>query len=114
MTVLVAGTVDILDGDRDKALAASAALMAETRCQPGCRHYVWAADPTSETRVHVYENWESSEALNAHLAGPYYLQMLGILGEFNVVNTEVLKFRSDLEEPVYDPEGRPRGDFFTA
>ena len=27
MTVLVAGTVDILDGDRDKALAASAALV---------------------------------------------------------------------------------------
>ena len=113
MTVLIAGTVDILDGDRDKALADAAALIAETRSQQGCQHYVWSADPTSDTRVYVYEYWESVEDLAAHLAGPYYMQMLGILGSYKVENTEVSKFRIDLEEPVYDPEGRPRADFFT-
>lgn len=113
MTVLIAGTVDILDGDRDKALAEAADLMAATRSQDGCKHYVWSADPTSDTRVYVYEYWESVESLAAHLAGPYYAQMLGLLGQYKTDNTDVSKFRVDLEEPVYDPEGRPRADFFT-
>ena len=113
MTVLVAGTVDILAGDREKALAEAASLMEETLTQQGCTHYVWSADPTSDTRVYVYEYWESGEDLAAHLAGPYYARMLGLLGQYQIENTTVSKFRIDLEEPVYDPEGRPRADFFT-
>ncbi len=113
MTVLIAGTVDIMDGNRDKALTEAAGLIGETRSQPGCQHYVWSADPTSDTRVYVYEYWDSSDDLAAHLAGPYYAQMLGLLGQYRTENTQVSKFRVDLEEPVYDPEGRPRADFFT-
>jgi len=114
MTVLIAGTVQIPAGDREKALAESADLVAETRTQQGCLHYVWSADPTSATRVYVYENWASVDDLAAHLAGPYYMQMLGILGKYEVTDTQVSKYKVALEEPVYDPEGRPRADFFTA
>jgi quinol monooxygenase YgiN len=64
--------------------------------------------------VYVYENWASTEDLAAHLTGPYYAQMLGLLGKYQAENAEVSKFRTDLEEPVYDPEGQPRADFFTA
>ena len=99
--------------DLEKALAAATDLIAETRSQQGCKHYVWSADPTSETRVYVYEYWESEADLAAHLAGPYYAGMLGILGAHKIENTDVSKFRIDLEEPVYDPDGRPRADFFT-
>ncbi len=113
MTVLINGCVELAAEHRDKALAESADLVAETRTQKGCNHYVWSADPTSDTRVYVYENWESSEDLAAHLAGPYYANMLALLGGYGVYNTEVSKFRIDLEEPVYDPEGVPRADFFT-
>lgn len=113
MTVIVAGTVEFPKGNRDEALAAAAALIDETRAQQGCAHYVWCSDPTSDIRVYVYENWDSSEDLINHLAGPYYAQMLGILGQYGVDNAQVSKFRIDHEEPVYDPEGKPRGDFFT-
>lgn len=113
MTVLINGTVDIRADQRDQALEAATALMAETRSQKGCIHYVWSADPTSETRIYVYENWASSDDLCAHLAGPYYAQMLGILGSYEMLDTQVSKFKIALEEPVYDPEGKPRGDFFT-
>ena len=113
MTILIAGTIDIPDDMREQALAEAAALMDDTRSQAGCEHYVWAADPTSPTRVYVFENWDSTEALATHLAGPYYAGMLGLLGKYNVQNAAVSKFRIDLEEPVYDPEGKPRADFFT-
>ena len=113
MTVLIAGTVDIAAPGRDRALAESAELQAQTREQQGCLHYVWSADPASQTRVYVYENWACTEDLAAHLAGPCYAQMLALLGAYEVSNTQVSKFKVALEEPVYDPEGRPRADFFT-
>ncbi|NCF19575.1 MAG: antibiotic biosynthesis monooxygenase [Haliea sp.] len=113
MTILVAGTVEMAPGNRDAALADAAALMADTRSQKGCVHYVWAADPTSDKRIYVYEYWDSTEDLAAHLAGPFYGQMLGLLGKYGAENAQVSKFRIDLEEPVYDPEGNPRADFFT-
>ena len=113
MTTLIAGTVDMSPENRNKALAEVAGLMADTRSQKGCVHYVWSSDPTSDTRIYVYEYWESTEDLAAHLAGPFYAQMLGVLGKYGVENVEVSKFRVNLEEPVYDPEGNPRADFFT-
>lgn len=113
MTILIAGTVEIAADQRDQALADAAALMADTRSQKGCKHYVWSADPTSPTRIYVYENWDSTADLAAHLAGTYYAQMLGLLGKYGVTDAVVSKFKVALEEPVYDPEGKPRADFFT-
>jgi quinol monooxygenase YgiN len=114
MTVLIAGTLHLPVGDREKALAETADLVVETRTQPGCLHYVWSADPTSPTRVYVFEKWASVDELAAHLAGPYYRNMLAALGKYGVTDTEVSKYQIALEEPVYDPQGRPRADFFTA
>ena len=113
MTILIAGTVEMSADNRAQALADAAALIGDTRSQKGCSHYVWAADPTSETRIYVYEYWDCTEDLAAHLAGPFYAKMLGLLGQFGVSDVQVSKFRVDLEEPVYDPEGNPRADFFT-
>jgi quinol monooxygenase YgiN len=114
MTILIAGTLHLPAGARETALAETAQLVTETRTQKGCQHYVWSADPTSTTRVYVYENWDSVEDLAAHLAGPYYQNMLATLGKFGVTDTEVSKFKIEIEEPVYDPQGKPRADFFTS
>ncbi len=40
--------------------------------------------------------------------------MLGHLTETGIVKAVTQKYRIDHFEPVYDPEGRPRADFFTA
>jgi quinol monooxygenase YgiN len=113
MTVLIAGTLHFPVGIREQALAETAALVEETRKQNGCRHYVWAADPTTDSRVYVFEKWASVDDLAAHLAGPCYRDMLASLGNYGVTDVDIAKYRVDLEEPVYDGEGRPRADFFT-
>ncbi len=113
MTVLINGTVEIDAANRDKALAECADLMTETRNQEGCLHYVWSADPTSNTRIYVFEKWASSESLCKHLANTYYQRMLTHMGGYGVHNVEVSKYKVAIEEPVYDPEGKARGDFFT-
>lgn len=113
MSILVAGTVHLPVGDRDNALAETVDLVVETRAQQGCLHYVWSADPTSDTRIYVFEKWASVEDLAAHLAGPFYQNMLASLGKYGVTDVEVSKYKVALEEPVYDPQGKPRADFFT-
>ena len=113
MTVLINGTVDFSPEDAQAAMEESAQLQADTRSQKGCNHYVWSLDPAVPGRVYVYENWDSSEDLNAHLAGPYYQGMLQLLGKYEMKGTDILKYRIDHAEPVYDPEGVPRGDFFS-
>ena len=39
--------------------------------------------------------------------------MLGALGSYGVDDVAISKYKVAIEEPVYDPQGRPRADFFT-
>ena len=64
-------------------------------------------------RVRVFEEWESVETLCAHLAAQPYVAMAAYLAEAGLTGADVHKYRIDLKEPVYDPGGRPRGDFFS-
>ena len=72
MTVIINGTVDFNPADAAVVLQQTADLMAQTRAQKGCRHYVWSLDPAVPGRVYVYENWQSVEDLAAHLSGHFY------------------------------------------
>ncbi|MFK7734326.1 MAG: putative quinol monooxygenase [Pseudomonadales bacterium] len=111
-TTIVAGTIEISAENRDRALSEAAQLMVDTRSQAGCNHYVWAADPGSDTRIYVYEEWASTEALASHLAGEYYSGMLGHLSNFDLQNVEVKKYQVAREQAVYDSQGVARADFF--
>jgi quinol monooxygenase YgiN len=111
--IIVAGTVEFDPAQRDAALAAASELFAATRAQPGCLDYVWCADPSSASRVYVYERWRDTPALAAHLAGPCYRGMLAVLGRHGLRSADVAKHRVDKSEAVYDASGKPRADFFT-
>ena len=112
MTILINGTVDFSPEDAIAALIESTQLVADTREQKGCRHYVWSHDPAVPGRVYVYENWESEADLAAHLKGPFYSNMLGILGKYEMKGTDILKYRPEVAGPIYDETGVPRADFF--
>jgi quinol monooxygenase YgiN len=109
--IIVAGRVELDPARRDAALRAAGELFAETRAQPGCLDYVWCADPSSESRVYVYERWTDVPSLAAHLAGPCYRGMLEVLGRHGVRRADVAKYGIDRCEPVYDASGKPRADF---
>ena len=113
MTVIINGTVDFNPADAAVVLQQTADLMAQTRAQKGCRHYVWSLDPAVPGRVYVYENWQSVEDLAAHVSGNFYTDMLARISQYEILGTDILKYRIDHEEPVYDETGTPRADFFT-
>ncbi len=112
MTILINGTVTFSPEDAEKAMTEAAQLMADTRSQQGCRHYVWSIDPARPGTVYVYENWEREEDLAAHLAGPYYAGMLQLLGQYEMLGTDILKYETAKAGPIYDETGVPRADFF--
>lgn len=114
MIVVIAGEIDFPPANREPALAGAKALIDMALAEPGCRHYAWTIDPHIDGRVHVFEEWESAETLQAHLDGEAYRGMLGHLGGFSILSANTRKYRCDLSEPVYSPEGVATATFLTA
>ncbi len=114
MRIVISGEVDLTPANWESALSGARKLIEAARREPGCVHYAWTADLSQPGRIHVFEEWESQEDLAAHLAGQPYLGMIAHLSGFGILNAVSRKYRVDHVEPVYDAEGRPRADFFTA
>jgi quinol monooxygenase YgiN len=113
-TILIAGQIEFSPENRDAALANAKSWIDMALAEKGCRHYAWSADPHYSGRVHVFEEWESSEDLQVHLEGEAYFGMLGHLGSYTILSAETLKYRCDLSEPVYGPDGVATATFLTA
>ncbi len=111
--IVIAGTVDVDPEQRDQAVEASIPHQTATRAREGCLHYVWSADPLVPGRIYVYEKWASAEALNGHFDSPHFPAMRDTIAAHGIRGIDVEKIRVDLSEPVYDPQGRARADFFT-
>ena len=111
--ILIAGTVDVDPEQRDAALQAGRPHMEATRAQKGCIDYVWSADSLVPGRIYVYERWESQTDLQLHFEGPHYRAMRETIANFGLRGADVLKYRIARSEPVYDPTGTPRADFFS-
>lgn len=66
--LIVAGTFQVDPASRAAFLAGREEMMARSRAEPGCITYVYSADPLEPGLVHLFERWESADALAAHLA----------------------------------------------
>lgn len=114
MRIVISGEIDLNPKDREPALLGAGPLIQAALDEQGCTHYAWTADLARPGRVHVFEEWESEADLAVHLAGKPYQGMLAHLSGFGLKGAVTRKYRVDHVEPVYDPEGRPRADFFTS
>ena len=114
MPVVITGEIDMAPGVREKTLQDAQPFIAAALAETGCVHYTWSVDAERPDRVHVFEQWDSEADLSAHLVAQPYLDMAGHLNAAGIVSAVTRKYRVDLIEPVYDPDGKPRGDFFTA
>jgi quinol monooxygenase YgiN len=111
--IIIAGTVDVDPEQREAALEAGLPHMEATRAQKGCLDYSWSADGLVPGRIYVFERWETQEDLALHFQGQHYLNMRTTIAQYGLKAADVLKYRVDFSEPVYDPTMTPRADFFT-
>lgn len=112
--IVVAAQLEYGDREsRDAAVARTAPVQMKTRLEePGCQAYCFAADPSVDTRIQVYELWDDEPSLAAHFKHQYYADMKvalrpGIVGTWNQM------YLTERHEPVYAPDGSPREKFFT-
>ncbi len=116
MKVIIAGSIDLADPSQVKEMLVAARPHIDGALQEaGCIAYDWTEDHLVPGRVHVYEEWTSSEALDAHLNDHWYRDMGAHLAKYprKPSDRTIRKFRIDHEEPVYDSTGVARGHFFT-
>ena len=116
MKVIIAGCIDLENPGQVREMLTSARPHIEGALEEeGCIAYDWTEDHLMPGRVHVYEEWTSSETLEAHLRGHWYRDMGAHIASFGLKpgDTVIKKYRVDYEEPVYDETGVARGHFFT-
>lgn len=113
MRVVISGELEFPPENRDAALVEAKEWIDMALAEKGCCHYAWTADPHYPGRVHVFEEWDSGEDLQAHLESPAYRGMGAHLGKFSILGAETRKYRCDLREPVYGPDGVATATFLT-
>jgi quinol monooxygenase YgiN len=111
--IIVSGWIQLDPAKVAEALAAAAPFIRPVREWDGCLDYAWNADGIEPGRVYIYERWADEASFAAHLAGENYRNMRAHMGQYGAQAAEVLKYRIDLAEPVYDDTGTARADFFT-
>lgn len=114
MKVIIAGCVDFENPEDVKEMIQAAKPHIDGALEEdGCIAYDWTEDHLIPGRVHVYEEWESSETLEAHLQGHWYRDMGAHLAKYPRKPSQnvIKKYRVEHEEPVYDETGVARGHF---
>ena len=113
--IVVAALLDFGDvSARDTAVKRSASVQWATRQEEaGCLAYCFAADPSIETRIQVYELWEDGPSLAAHFKHANYAAMRVVLRD-GLVGSWNQMYRVEEHEPVYAPDGSAREEFFTS
>ncbi len=114
MKIIISGTVDIDPEQMEAAMTAAKPLIEGALTQEGIMDYDWCPDPLTPGRIRVFERWESQQALETHFNNHWYQDMRVALAQFGIRGADVLKYRIDATEPVYDETGTARADFFTA
>lgn len=103
--IIISAQIDLPAENRAEALSSAKPHIDAALAQDGCIMYDWSADSSNPTRINVFEEWESEEALAHHFANDAYAGMRDHIGTFGLTNAVSRKYRVDAEGPVYNAEG---------
>ena len=67
--IVIAGTIEIDPSKKDEAAAAALEIMRETHKEEGNLAYAFSQDLEDDGLIHIFEKWESQEALDFLLEG---------------------------------------------
>jgi len=98
--LVLAGSVRIDPARRDDVIAAAIQMMRETRELPGCISFVSSADLEDPGVLHVFQEWESEEALHRHLAHPRVEAVRLQLGSLGVREIAVQRYAIESVGPI--------------
>lgn len=98
--LVIAGYVRIAASQRERALAAAIEMMRETLKEPGCTSYAFTADLVDPNVFRIFEEWESSEALEAHFATTHMKTFQAAIASLKVEALDVKRYEVSRVGPV--------------
>ena len=78
--IVIAGRIVVDPTKQDAAIPAAREMMEETLKEAGCAAYKFSADLTESGVFHIFEEWDSQEALDAHFASPHMAKFRSTVG----------------------------------
>ncbi len=98
--LVVAGKIRLDPAQREKAVAASLDVMSDTREEPGCISYTFSADLADPAVFHIFEEWESQDALDAHFKTAHMATFQAAMGGFGIQEMTVQKYSGASAGPL--------------
>jgi len=98
--LVIAGHIRIDPAKRAAAIAAARDVMAGTRREPGCAAYTISADVESDAVFHIFEEWESAEALTAHFGTPHMARFQQAAAGLGVAEMKIQRYEVSSVGPV--------------
>ena len=78
--IVVTGYLTIDPAKRAEVEAAVATLVPLTVAEEGCVEYRYAADLLEPNRINIWEQWESEEAMTAHMGTSHLADFMTVMG----------------------------------
>jgi quinol monooxygenase YgiN len=98
--LIVAGTVRVPPANLDAFRPHMAAMMAASQAEAGCFDYNYAEDVTQAGLIHVFERWESQDALDAHFQTPHMAAWRAAWPSFGVSDRNLFAYEVASERPL--------------
>ncbi len=98
--LVIAGRIELDPARRSEAMAAAREMMTDTRKEPGCISYTFSADLDQEGVFHVFEEWESQEALDAHFQTPHMERFRSLIPGFGLKDMRLQRYEVSTVGPL--------------
>jgi quinol monooxygenase YgiN len=98
--LVIAGHIRLDPAKREVALAAARDVMRDTRRETGCISYTFSADVEDEGLFHIFEEWESAEALGAHFKAPHMARFQAAAAGFGVKGMKLQRYEVSSVSPM--------------
>lgn len=98
--IIVAGYIDVVEESAERAESIVRTMMAETRREAGCAVYDITRSVERPGRFHVYEEWETLAALEAHFDTPHMKVFRQALADLTVLERSVSRREAGAATPL--------------
>jgi quinol monooxygenase YgiN len=98
--LIIAGTFRIDSKAREATFAAAREMMRETLKEKGCHAYSFTADLADPELMHLFERWESEQALTAHFQTPHMARFQAEIAKLAPKGLEIQKYAIASAGPV--------------
>jgi len=98
--IVVAGEILLAPESAEPARAAAIAMGRATRAEAGCVTYRFYEDLEVRGHFHVFEIWESQDALKAHFETPHMKAFRATLGTLKFISRDITRYEVSKAEKI--------------